>query len=193
MSQSRHKITRRLTRAQQDQQPVTVLRKHLDQNRTSGFVVAVTDNWVVLQDLEDAVYLDALVFLRLDHVTKVTLHDNDVYVSRAVAGLGVLLADFTCPRGATTGDLLRLADQRASLVCIYIETRRDYDLLIGEVIRIGPKRLDLHFIGRDGVWTDFIDSWKLTDISRIEIGGRYIETLEKFGDPRPAVTKVVRR
>lgn len=191
MSQSRRKIIRRLTRAQQDQQPVTVIRKHLDQDRTSGFVVAVIDDWVVLHDL-DVVYLDALVILRLDQVTKVMLHDNLGYVTRAVAGLGVPVEEFTCPQDATTDDLLRLADQRGSLVCIYIETRRDYDLLIGEILHIGKNRLDLHFVGRDGVWADFVDSLKLKDVTRIEIDGRYIEALEKFGEPRPAVTKVRR-
>lgn len=157
-----------------------------------GFVVAVTDEWVVLQDLDD-VHLDTVVLLRLDHVTKVERHDNHAYVSRAVAGLGVPLAEFVCPSDVTTGDLLRLVVERAELVCVYLETRDDYWLLIGRVLRIGKRRLHLHFIGRDGVWSDFTESWKLKDITRIEFGGRYIQALERFGEPMPPVEELVKR
>ncbi len=192
MSQSRSKIVRRLTLAQQEGQPVTVRRKHLEADQTPGFVVAVTDRWVVLQEL-DGVHLDTVVLLRLDHVTKVERHDGHAYVSRAVAGLGVPLAEFECPADVTTEGLLRLVVERAELICVYLETRDDYWLLIGKTLRIGKKRLHLHFIGRDGVWTDFTESWKLKDITRIEFGGRYIGALEQFGEPMPKVEKHVKR
>lgn len=183
MSQSRSKITHRLTSAHRDRRPVTIRRKHVDLDTTSGFVVAITDQWIVLQDLVESVYLDAVAFLRLDHVTRVMVHENHSYVGRAVAGLGVPLVEFDCPPHSTVGDLLRSVEQRAELVCIYLETRDDYRLLIGRILRIGEKRPDLHFIGRDGLWSRFAESWKLKDITRIEFGGRYIQALEKFGEP----------
>ena len=89
--------------------------------------------------------------------------------------------------------MLRLIDDRAEFVCVYLETRKDYWLLIGKVLRIGEKRLDLHFIGRDGVWSDFVEAWKLKDITRIEFGGRYIQALEQFGDSMPLGAKRVKR
>jgi hypothetical protein len=193
MSQSRSKIVHCLTVAKQDQQPVTVRRKHLDADMDSGFVLAITDEWVIFQDLAESVGLDAVVLLRLDHVTKVEPHENRAFVNRAVAGLGVPLAEFECPPEASTGDLLRLVTARAGLVCIYLETRDDYWLNIGRVLRIAEKRMDLHFIGRDGVWADFVDSWKLSDITRIEFGGRYIQALEEFGEPARAVKETVKR
>ena len=59
--------------------------------------------------------------------------------------------------------------------------------------RIGKKRLDLHYIGRDGIWSDFVDAWKLKDITRIEFGGLYIRALEQFGEPMPQVEKRLKR
>ena len=70
---------------------------------------------------------------------------------------------------------------------IYLETRKDYCLALGKVRRIGNKRLDLHYIRADGTWVDFIDAWKLKDVTRVEFGGLYIQALERFGDPMPEV------
>ncbi len=172
---------------------MTIRRKGLDADETSGFVIAVTDEWVVLQDLVETAYLDTVVLLRMDYVTKVVRHNDSAYVSRAVGGLGVPLEEFVCPPNASAGELLRLINDRAELVCVYLETRKDYWLALGKVLRIGPKRLDLHYVGRDGVWVDFVDRWKLKDITRIEFGGRYIQALEQFSDPMPAVAKRVKR
>lgn len=179
--------------AQRDQQPVTIRRKHLDADQLSGFVIALLDDWVVCQVLAENIYLDSVVLLRLDYVTKVEPHGDRAFVSRGVAGLAVPLAEFDCPNDVSTGDLLRLVDERSALICVYLETRRDYWLNVGKVLRIGPKRLDLHFIGRDGVWASIVESWKLKNITRIEFGGRYIGALESYGEPRPDVKKIVKR
>lgn len=193
MSQSRAKIVRRLEKAQRDRTPVTVGRKDLEFDRTSGFVVAVLHDWVVLQDLADAVHLDDVVLLRLDGVTKVKRHQDAKYVARAVAELGEALAEFDCPADATTADLLRAISTRADLVAIILETPDDFWFNIGRIQRVGNKRLDLHYIARDGVWADFVDAWKLEDITRIEFGGRYIRALERFGESRPADQPRVKR
>jgi len=172
---------------------VTVHRKHLNDDRTRGLVVAVVDEWVVLHELIDGPYLDDVVFLRLDHVTKVRRHSSEDYLTRAMAGLGEPLAEFECVSDATAGDLLRIVDARAELVCVYGETRKDYWLVLGKIHRIGRKRLDLHFIGRDGVWVDFLDAVKLKEITRIEYGGRYIQALERFGDAAPDAERRLKR
>lgn len=187
MSQSRSKIVRRLTLAQQDQVPVTVRRKYLDDDETFGFVIAVSDKWVVLQDLVQKVRLDAVVLLRLDHVSKVESPWNQGYVTRVVAGLGEPIQEFECAPDVTISDLLRIINERAEFIMIYLETRKDYCLALGKVRRIGNKRLDLHYIRADGTWVDFIDAWKLKDVTRVEFGGLYIQALERFGDPMPEV------
>lgn len=193
MVQSRSKIVRGLMAAQQNQVPVTIRRKHLDVDETSGFVVAVLDDWVVAQDLSDAVHLDATVLLRLDSVTKVEPHQDQAYVSRAVAGLGEPITEFQCSPDATTGDLLRVIAESTELVGAHLESPDGDWINFGKIHRIGNKRLDLQFIGRDGVWVDFVEAWKLKNITRIEFGGRYIRALEQFGDPMPSVVRRQKR
>lgn len=193
VSQSRSKFVGRLGSALRTGAPVTVVRKYLDESETSGFVIAVLDDWVVLQDYIGGAHLDAVVLLRLDQVTSVKMHADTDYLMRAVAGLGVPLETFDCPSDGSVGELLRVIAARAELAAVRLETPKGEWFNIGKIKRIGGKRLDLHFIGRDGVWVDFVEAWKLRDITRLEFGGLYIRALEQFGDPMPQTVKRIKR
>lgn len=187
MRQPQSKVVRRLTRALDKHVPVTVRRSRLDSDCDTGFVLALTDEWVVLHRL-DGVYLDDVVLLRLDLVTKVEAEAfRDSYLGRAVSGIGKPIETFDCPADASVGDLLRIVDQRAQLVGVHLESPDGDWINYGKIHRVGKNRLDLQFIGRDGVWTDYADAWELRDITRIEAGGRYIVALERFGEPAPPV------
>lgn len=187
MAQSQTNIRRRLEQARATQSPVCVRRDKLDWDETTGFVVALTDDWVVLHNL-DGVYLDEVVLLRLDLVTKIERSFfGDEYVLRAVNALGNPIESFGCAADASAADLLRIVEERAELVGVHLEGPDGDWINVGKIHRIGKNRLDLQFIGRDGVWVEFVEAWKLRDITRIEFGGRYISALERFGDPRPPV------
>lgn len=191
MSQSRTKIVRRLASALDSRAPVTVRRKRLDKDTVHGFVIALTDSWVVLHE-RDGIYLEKVVILRLDLVTKVErLRGKEkAYILRGVQALGVPLERFPCAAHATVGDLLSAVDQRADLVGAHVESPKEDWINFGKIRRIGAKRLDLQFVGRDGDWLDYAHSWRLEDITRIEFGGRYLRALERFSDPRPPVTSL---
>lgn len=185
MSQSRDKILRRLEAAHRKRTPVTIHRKDVDLELTHGFVLARSADWVVLHELEDTVYLDGFVVLRLDQVSKVTRGKDTPYVRRAVDGLGLSVHEFECAPDAGVRDLILLAAQRVELIGIRMEEWEGEPLFIGKVRRVGRKKLDLQFIGSDGMWVDDVDAWKLKDVTRIEFGSRYIRALERFGDPMP--------
>lgn len=155
--------------------------------------MALADEWVAVHDFLEGPHLDDLVLLRLDHVTKVRPHPDDPYVSRAVAGLGVPVREFECAADSTAGDLLRSIAEMAELVAVHMECWEGEPLYVGKIRRVGKKRVDLHFVGRDGVWVDFVDAWKLKDITRIEFGGQYIRALELFSDPMPVPGKRKKR
>lgn len=196
MSQSRKKILERLDAALRDRSPVTIRRERLDIDATSGFIVAITEDWVVMQDLTQGVYLDDFVALRLDLVTRVESFraKEKKYVIRAVAGLGVPVRDFECASDASIGDLLAIADTLVEIVGVHVESPKGGDWInFGKIHRIGKKRLDLQFIGRDGDWVDYTDRWRLKDITRLEFGGRYGMALEKFGDPMPPSKRTRRK
>ena len=187
MSTSRKKkALRRLTSARDHKTPVTVTREDLDAYETSGFVIALTNDWVVLHALDGA-YLDGVTLLRLDLVTNVRAHQDEAYVTRATDGLGVPLASFECEPDATVAELLEGVSTRGEIVGVDLESRDGDWVNYGKIHHIGKHRVDLQYIGRGGDWMDFVDAWKLREITRIEFGGRYIRALELFGDPRPEV------
>lgn len=72
---------------------------------------------------------------------------------------------------------------------VHLELWNDGAMYLGKIRRIGQKRLDLQFINPNGVWDDWSDRWRLDRITRIEFSGRYIEALERWGDPVPAPSK----
>lgn len=170
-----------------------VRRKYQDDDETPGFVIAVLDDWVVLHELVNGPHLNDVVLLRLDLVTKVEAMWGQDYLTRGVTGLGKPIAELECAPDATVADLLRIVVARSKFVCVYLESREDYWLALGKVLRIGPKRLDLHYVENDGTWADFVERWRLKDITRIEFGGRYIQALEQFSEPMPTVSERVKR
>lgn len=185
MSQSRTKVVKRLAAAQNDQRPVKIVRESVDFSPTYGFVAALTDGWVVVNELADGVYLDGLVFIRLDLVSHVRFDKASEYVRRALKGLGDSRDEFACAPDTTLQDLIRMASQQAELLAVRMENWDHEPMFVGKVRRVGKKKLDLQFVASDGLWDDDSDRWKLKDVTRFEIGGRYLEALERFGDPTP--------
>lgn len=185
MGQSLKKRIKCLETARLRRLPVRLHRPEWDDADIYGYPVALTQDWAVLNELADGVYLDGLALVRLDDVTRVRFDTDAAYVGRAVEALGRPVETFECPAEISTQDLLKLVATKADLVGVSMERWEDEPLFIGKILRVGKKRLDLHFIGSDGVWVDVVDRWRLRDITKIEFGGRYTEALERFGDERP--------
>lgn len=188
MATSPKKIRRVLTDSLAQRSPVLVIRADRDSYRDEGYVIGLTSEWVVLHSL-DAAHLDAVVLLRLDLVTSAEPLHAAEFVQRAQQSLGTLPASFDCEPTDTTVGLLRRVDAAAGLICIRLELWDDFSLYIGKVRRIGRKRLDLQAISAQGTWDDHSNRWTIDDITRIEFGGRYITSLERWGDPVPAAPK----
>jgi len=185
MAQSTKKQRRLLMDSLESRTPVRVLRQDLDDSRVEGLVIGLTDTWVVLEELIDGIFLDGVEMLRLDLVTKVEVSQKTDYITRAHADLGVVPRQFPCRPQDAARELLEIVDSTATLMSIHLELWNDEACYIGAARRFGPKRLDLQFINPDGTWDDFSDRWRFDRITRIEYGSRYIEALERWGDPVP--------
>lgn len=178
------KIDRRLVRSMEDGRIATIVRDAFDLTFTDGFVIAMTGDWVVLHSL-DGVYLDGIVMLRRQDISRVLFRDDDAYHHRAIAASGEKVTEFTCGDGGGAPELLSAADDRADIVAVHFEVLEGEPLIVGRLIDLRKKSFDLHFVGRDGVWVDDVDRWRYRDLTRIEVGGRYLDALNKFADPYP--------
>ncbi|KAA1376342.1 hypothetical protein [Aeromicrobium fastidiosum] len=176
------KIDRRLLKSMEDGRIATIVRDAFELTFTDGFVLALTDDWVVLHSL-DGVYLDGIVMLRLRDISRVLFRDDDAYHHRAIAALGETVTEFTCDDDVSVSDLLVLASARDGIFTFYCEVLEDEPLIIGRLIELRKKSFDIHYVGRDGEWAPEIERWKYRDVTRIEVGGRYLDALNRFADP----------
>ncbi|MDQ1104745.1 hypothetical protein [Nocardioides zeae] len=179
------KVRRRLESALVEGRITTVWRDAFEIASTDGLVVALTDDWVVLHDLADGVHLDGLVALRLRDVSRVLFRDDDAYHRRALAALGVEVATYEVEADVDARGLLARAQAEDRLVAIHLEVLRGEPMTLGRLLDLRRKRFVIHYIGRDGEWAREPERWRYRDVTRIEVGGRYLEALERFGDPFP--------
>lgn len=188
MSESRDAIADQLRDAAGAQRPVRVERDHkwwaAD---VYGLVASVTSRWVVIQALQDAVYLDGYEVVRIKDITGVEDNSESGYIERAVVGLGHPEADFQLPEGASTGDVLRAAANHSAVVSVFIEKKDDRARLIGDIHRLGEKEFDIQLIGPKGVWEVEPIRERYKDVTRVSFGDRYSAALERFGETRPAL------
>ena len=186
----RSKARRRLEESLNDGRIVTVVRDAFEITMTDGFVIALTDDWLVMHALDDGVYLDDIVMLQLQDVSRVWFRDDNSYHHRAIEGLGQSIAVFECEHMASASELLNAASAMADIFAIHLEALDREPLFIGRLVKLRKKSFDLRYVGRDGVWRDHVDRLKYRDVTRIEVGGRYLEALNRFADTYPANIRI---
>ena len=182
---SRKKVQKRLQRALEMQEPVRIFRRDLVDWSLRGFVVSVSDEWIAVQALEDTIYLDGLELIRRDDITSVKVDENAPYIHRALTSLGRPVLRVDLPQQAVTRDVIELAAAQSSLIGVHSEQWAGEPLWIGRLERLGKKRFDLLFVDAGGEWDAIPDRWRYRDITRVSIGTRYIDGLERFGDVPP--------
>lgn len=92
---------------------------------------------------------------------------------------------FACEAGDRASEFLAAPLARSEVVTLRFEVPRGEPLVIRRLLRLGRNKLTLHYLGRDEVWAPHTEKWRLRDVTRIELGGRYLEALNRFGDPYP--------
>ena len=186
MSQSPEKILRRLRAAHG--RGVTVelrLKQPWKQDPSFGYVLSVGDEWVTVRILFEGFHLDDVVLLRWRDLRSVKRHPNTQFVTRVVDGLGAPAVHVDVAGGSSTSDLLRVVAERAALVCIYYDDHGFQWREVGTIRKVGRTRFELHAIRDDGTW--FADSGlrRVKRVTRVEFGGRYLTTLERFTEELP--------
>lgn len=181
------KVRRRLGDSLNNGRIVTAVRDAFEDGMTDGLVIALTNDWVVIHDVDNGVYLDAIVMLRLEDISRVWFRDDDAYHHRAMAGLGTTVAVFDCDDEASTADLLDVASAQGGIFEIRMENLAGEPLSIGRLTHRRSKSFDLLYVGRDGVWVEKVERWKYSEVTYIQMGGRYLEALNCFADPCPFV------
>lgn len=95
------------------------------------------------------------------------------------------MTSFDIDPSAAASQLLVAASGQAGIFGLNCEELEGEPLSIGRLGDLRRKSFDMHYVGRDGVWSDQLDRWKYREVTRIEVGGRYLNALNRFADPHP--------
>lgn len=179
------KIRSRLSQSLSDRRIVTAVRDDYAVAMTDGFVIAMAWDWVVMHSLNEGVYLDDIVMLRVEDISRAWFRDDDAYHHRAIAALGQDIASFDCDADVSASELLEAAAARADIFAVHFEVLREEPLAVGRLVEQRRKSFYMHYVGRDGGWAEDVERWKYRHVTRIEVGGRYLRALNTFADPYP--------
>ncbi|MDM4762778.1 hypothetical protein QT381_07135 [Galbitalea sp. SE-J8] len=173
---------------------VKVLRDGLfeDVDVLRGTVVAVGRDWFMVAVYDDSVYFEGWDVARIADVTAVEVEppEYQAYVRRAAVeslAMPAVPLDLLEALALPQLEVARRVIDATSLIGVYVEDDEDPDVLfIGRATR-GEDDGDIWLLEIDtaGVWHDEPSSFDPGEITRLTIGGRYQDALERYGDPFP--------
>ena len=167
-------IRRRLRHAQSHRLMVAVLRRG-DLPRLYGFVVGLGLTWVALATLDEREMIDGWSLVRLKTVTTLRVEpDPDCFEVR------VLKARSQWPPATLDAPLDKLtkildwAQQHEAILSVHTTSEC---FLVGRVKSVGRRRVHFRTISYRGRWQRKPRSHRLADITRIDVGDGYAQTL----------------
>jgi hypothetical protein len=180
-------VRAQLEKAAVEQALVRVSRSIRRSDKIDGFVVGLGREWALLAVLDPNVHHNGYVALRLRHVSKIKRRGGpETFVGRAVAARGhwpPVVVDVDLD---SVADLIRTAAEVAPLVTLHIEQDDPDVCFIGRPLRYTRRSVHLLEITPQADWKADLSKWAVTDLTRVEFGGRYEEALALVGGPAPA-------
>lgn len=167
-----------LTEAQASGRVVDLQREGLDQDRM-GWVLDVGEEWLLLHQVSDRIWLDGYLAMRIDDITGVRDLDeaHDGFIPRALAlreqsaqpSAGVVVTNLP--------DLLRSAAAAFPLVSMAVERDEEPYAVIGEVTEVTDDHVTLRPITPAATWDDEPDELALDEITTVIFDAEYERAL----------------
>ncbi len=181
------RVRRRLERAVRTGGPVRTHRSIPGADRIDGFVVAVTDAWTLLACRVNLT-LDGWTALRTSDIVRVERDGGPTCLAVRVLEHREQWPVRTPGGGLPLDELPALAEaacERYGLISLHTEFLRTDACWIGAVAELRPRSLRLHQVGTEARWYPAPTKFRHRDITRVEFGGQYEQTLREFAGPRP--------
>jgi hypothetical protein len=180
---ARSKRARRLQKALESQDLVR-LRRQKDADRLEGYVVAIGKKWLVL-NVATAGEPNGWAAVRLSDIRNNWEARGKRFQRRAFE-----LAHAWPPAPPTLplavdGSVRELIESAAAaypLVTIFVEDDDPNICFIGEPVGWTPRKLIWRNLDLDASWEAYEVKYKLSDITRLDIGGRYESLLGRVAD-----------
>ena len=152
----------------------------------TGVVVQSSDEWMLLHGVNDGIFLDGYIGIRLRDVRSVKVYAADSFVARALAHFGDRPKR---PRGIDLNSresLIETAGRRFPLIAIHREKADPTVCFIGTPASVGAKNLRLLEVDPNARWATEPTKWAMKDITRVDFGGRYEAALHAIAGTSPS-------
>jgi hypothetical protein len=186
-SRGGHKVDARLKRAESDRALVVVHRWIPNSDRVSGFVVGMSNSWILLAALNDRIELDGWKAVRREDIQSVTrIPTKNCFEIRALKARSMWPPVRPKPlRLRSVRDVLRMGSTAGPMIAIQREFERPDVAWIGAVRKIGKETLVLLEVNVEGGWARKPRRFDLDDITEVDFGGGYEEALSLVAGPAP--------
>lgn len=151
-----------------------------------GYIVAVGSKWVVLQVVDDGIYLDGYSAVRARDVAKVRRSKSGKFVMTALTTKGqwppappAADVDLSSTRG-----LLTSAAAAAPLTTVFLERREEGICYIGAHLTVDGGWCELTLVTPKATWLSRARRYRLKDLTRVDSGGGYEGALWTVGGPK---------
>lgn len=187
MDKRQAKVRERLGRAQ-DELALVRIDRGSDVDSIDGYVVSVGAEWLLLAVLDHAIVLDGHTALRLEDVRRVRSRSSGDMAQQALdlreqwpPGPPAVQVDLD----STWAMLTSLMTQ--PLVTVHPENEDADICFVGVPVGLGDRSLRLLEVTPRAVWASRPTKFRLDDITRIDIGGRYEQALLSVAGPARGV------
>ena len=178
----------RLVLAQEEQEHVLLRRDELaEAEQLDGYVLAVGSDWLLLQSLDQSLFLDGWTALRVEDVTAGSPRRSQDFVRRALE-----LQGQWPPRLPSTevvlDDVASVVRSMAAvhpLLSLHIEDADDA-FVIGHPHEVRAHQVALRIVSPQGLWEVAPVRWPIEQLTRVDAGMRYESVLYDVAGPPPA-------
>ena len=159
---------------------VRVVRTLDGADRIDGYVVALSDEWVLLAKSNGELGSDGWTALRIRHtfsIDKLAEGDRDVQ-ARVLAARGEWppAAPTVCLINDLAG-VIRTAQGASALVAVHRESARPDSVWVGMVRAVDDEHLSILELDSNAEWQTVVTLFDSDDITRVDFGGEYVTNL----------------
>ena len=160
---------------------LTRIERKVDREWTEGYVVGVGTKLLLLLIVDEAHRYNGFHIYRLSDITCIDTAPYATFVERALRK-----RKLRRPRTPTIGlntiqQAIRDSAKRFPLLCIHCESKTPDICHIGKPLSVSTKELRLHTISPAAEWNVRPTDLRIAQISRIDVGGGYEESLHLVG------------
>lgn len=150
-----------------------------------GYVLGVGESWMLLAEVNDAIWLDGYVCVRIADLRKLRPDPYAEFIETALQKRGEVRPSALAVDLTDLQSVLRSAAVLFPLLTVHREKFDPGICQIGRLVEVTTRRLQLLEIDPAGHWDTEIETYPLRDITRVEFGGDYEEALFLVGGEPP--------